>query len=377
MSRIHRTGAPSPIVPARASTGLEPPAPRPTVPDRPSRSGPVLRPRDGLPPPVSGSVASLGWQSSQPRSEYWLEQTLLKAPPAGNIPLDDVSGGPPALGVELPRLDPADDRHAVYAKLAQLPLARLLTSPGYRFYRSPSQFPAILEQVKTTGQVDTNPSILDIHTDGNGRVVSADLDSHHLRMAAFLEAGRRTLGEIPFDQLIIKVDGVQRGDKVWPMKTHGYALSDAQLARCTGRATSDTDGIGTVTIPNTPNYELGSRTTLGRFHQTLLHRTPPKLGMFFCDLNASPQDAVLLAKAFKAREGLDEVVLVPEPDLSETARAHLAQVTSAVLAEDGLNLYRDEPASLHAHFPDLDFHELVKLRLNLLYGTALEDIRSA
>lgn len=352
------------------------PAPRPTVPDRPSRSGPVLRPPEGLPPPAIAGV-SLGWESGRPRSEYWLERTLLKPALQSDVPLDDVSGGPPALGVELPRLADTDDRHAVYEKLARLPLERLLTAPGYRFYRSPSQFPAVLQQVESSGQVDTNPSILDIHTDGHGRVLNADLDSHHLRMAAFLEAGKRTLGELPFDQVLIKVDGIQRGDRVWPMKTHGYALSDAQLARCTGRATSTNDGIGTVTIPNTPNYELGSRTTLGRFHQTLLHRTPPKLGMFFCDLEAPPEAVLLLAKAFKAREGLDEVVLVPEPGLSASARARLATLTDAVLAEEGLNLYRDEPASLHAHFPDLDFHELVKLRLNLLYGTALEDIRSA
>jgi hypothetical protein len=329
------------------------------VPRRaPVENGPVLSPPPGA---ALAGVGPLGWDASAP-SDYWLDATLLKPPVRTEPPLDDVTQGPPRPGVELPLLLPSDGREAVYEKLKGLPLSRLLTSPGYRYYRYPSAFPEVLEQVRTDHRVDTRPSILDVHTDGRGQVLNVDLRSHHLRMAAFIEVGATTLGDLPFDQLLIKVDGLQRGDTYFPMRAHGYALPPEILARPEVNLTTG-DEPAEVELPNLQNWDLGSRTSLQRFHDTLLHRPQPKLGVVF----GSGATAVERALKLRAEHGLDEVVIAPDgaPD---------AALEGTVLATAGLNLYLDAPAPLRQAFPDQDYAKMVKLRLSLTYGTAADAI---
>jgi hypothetical protein len=333
-------------------------APTATVPLRAPReiSGPlpVLSP---APSEGAAPIGDLGWKA-QSAGDYWLDRAMLKPPPASNLALDDVRDGPLPIGVQLPEILPGDDRHAVYQKLGALPLERMLTSPGYRYYRRPSAFPEVLQQVRSGNRVDTRPSIIDVRTDGHGHVRSVDLDSHHLRLAAFLETGKKFLRDIPFDQLLIKIDGQQREDTLWPKKVHGYAVPPEILSRAPVQVV-DGDDPATVAIENLSNWDLGSRTSLARFHDTLLHRAPPKIAVLF-------GDSVERALQFKRERGLDEVVLAP------------AEVTPALQREvaktDGVNLYLDQPASLRETFPALDWPTLVKYRLNLIYGTPLDEI---
>ena len=308
------------------------------------------------------AVRSLGWTESA-APHFWMDQTLLKPPPKGNIALDDVDGGPLSPGVALPVIEAADDREAVFHKLAALPLGRMLVSPGYRYYRHPEDFTDVFRQVQTGNAVDTRPSILDVHTDGKGNVINVDLRSHHLRMAAFLESGTTTLGQLPFDQVLIKIDGQQRGDTYWPMKAHGYAVPPEVLQE-QGVKLVKSDDPAQVEISNMQNYDLGSRTTLERFHQTLLHREQPKIGVIF-----GGDDLVARALALKAEKGLDEVVIAPggKPD---------ATLLEQVRNTEGLNVYLDAPASLRDAFPQIDYPTLVKLRLNLLYGVDVHAIVS-
>lgn len=329
----------------------------PVAPERVAASkAPValtLSPSEGR--PVT-AASSLGWE---PKG-FWLDQTMLKPPPPMNLSLDDVEGGPPALGVELPVLLATDNRQQVFEKLKNVPLERMLVSPGYRYYRHPEQFPEVLAQVKANQRVDTRPSIIDVHTDGKGRVTNVDLRSHHLRMAAFLETGARTLGELPFDQVLIKVDGQQREDKVWLQKVHGYALPAEVLAKQGVHVVADQQDPATVEIDNLQNFELGSRTSLKRFHETLLHREQPKVGLL---LGGDVEAALRL----RDEKGLDEVVLAPVEPLSD---ALLEQVRQT----DGVNLYLDRPVSLRETFPDIDYATLVKYRLNLIYGVDMHGI---
>lgn len=355
-----------PVVVPKAATGAAcaptVTAPTPAAKQLPQLEAPpatgavVLAPPEGR--AVSGS-ASLGWGTKG----FWLDQTMLKPPFQTNLPLDDAFEGPLSMAdVGLPALSPDDDRETVYQKLANVPLERLLVSPGYRYYRHPEQFPDVLNQVKTNNRVDSRPSIMDVTTDGHGKVVSVDLRSHHLRMAAFLELGRGKLGDLPFDQVLIKVDGVQRGDKYWPMKAHGYAVP-AEVLRREGVKVVEGDDPATVELSNPPNWELGSRTTLKQFHQTLLHREQPKVGVVFGD------EAGLLARALalKQQHGLDEVVVAPNGTPSEA-------LIAAARSTEGVNLYLDQPASLREFFPQLDYPTLVKYRLNLLYGVDMHGI---
>lgn len=323
---------------------------------------PAAKPPLTLSAPEGKPVAQaggLGWQVDG----TWLDQTMMKPPFQTNLGMDDVEGGPPAPGVELPLLLPEDGREQVFAKLGELPLARLLVAPGYRYYRHPEAFPEVLAQVQANNRVDTRPSIIDIHTDGKGRVLSADLRSHHLRMAAFLESGRGKLSDLPFDQVLIKIDGVQRNDQVWKMRAHGYALPAEVIAKHGVHVVEDPVDPATVELDNLNNYELGSRTTMGRFHQTLLHREQPKVGVVFGD------GLELLDRAVKLREarGLDEVVLAPSGPVTEALR-------DAVRKTEGVNLYLDEPAPLRETFPQFDYATLVKYRMNLVYGVDMHGV---
>lgn len=332
---------------------------RPLSRKPPDSLGRAVTPEKGASPvlPVAGS---LGWETEG----TWLDQTMLKPPVQTNIPLDDVVGGPPSLGVKLPRLLPEDDRKQVFEKLREVPLERMLVAPGYRYYRHPEQFPEVLAQVKANKRVDTRPSIIDVHTDGDGNVVNVDLRSHHLRMAAFLETGATKLGDLPFDQVLIKIDGRQREDKVWQQKVHGYALPADILAKQGVHVVEDQQDPATVEIDNLQNWDLGSRTSMKRFYETLRHREQPRVGVVFGDAG----DA-LLERAVKLREekGLDEVVLAPNGTLDEALLEKVRQT-------DGLNLYLDRPASLRETFPNIDYATLVKYRLNLIYGVDMHGI---
>jgi hypothetical protein len=322
----------------------------------PATHPPVLAPSEGA--PVTGAGA-IGWSASG----SWLDQTMLKPPFTTDLPLDDVLEGPLPVGVSLPQLLPEDDRRAVYEKLRDVPLDRMLVSPGYRYYRFPSQLPDVLAQVREGRRVDTRPSIIDVHTDGHGHVLNVDLRSHHLRMAAFLETGAKKLGDLPFDQVLIKIDGMQRGDdRYFPMRAHGYAVPPEVLAREGAEVLTGDDTPATVEIPNLPNWELGSRTSLKQFHATLLHRTPPKVGMV-----SGEGDLIEKALALRAEHGLDEVVLLPTPPVDPA-------LLERVKRTDGVNLYLDQPASLRQTFPDNDYPELVKYRLNLIYGVGVDAI---
>lgn len=333
------------------------PAPVAAAPVAAKQIALTLSPSEGT--PITGTVPALGWTTKG----SWLDHTMLKAPFASNIPLDDVEGGPPSPGVELPVLVPEDGRQAIYEKLSRVPLERMLVSPGYRYYRHPEAFSEVLEQVRKNQRVDTRPSIIDVHTDGHGHVTNVDLRSHHLRMAAFLETGARTLGELPFDQVLIKIDGVQREDKVWPMKVHGYALPAHVLRQQGVHVVEGEPDPATVEIDNLQNWDLGSRTSMKRFHETLLHREQPRVGVVF----GEGPGLVARALALKREKGLDEVVIAPScrPDeaLLETVRR-----------TDGVNLYLDHPVSLREHFPDIDWATLVKYRMNLIYGIDMHGI---
>jgi hypothetical protein len=127
---------------------------------------------------------------------------------------------------------PADQRrHAleireeiIRAAIADFPIGQVISGPGHHDLRSPATVLVIADQLARNGRIDVaDPAVLNVKvtelSPDRYEIEAVECQDGNYRLAAYLLEGKRaTLGQLPADQIRVKVNGWTReGD----FKPHG------------------------------------------------------------------------------------------------------------------------------------------------------------
>lgn len=350
------------------------------LPGLPARADEILTSCD-----VSGSnpIAAIGeplaaaaaWPD--PRAS-WMDGLLLKPPPFRGIALDDLTAGPPPMRVAIGPITSSDDAATRYAKISPFPLADLVAGPGYRFYRQPEIFASVRASILgADGKCNAGSAIFNVHTDPAGNVQGVDLESHHVAIAACLDAGKATMGDLSAGTVTILVNGItaygtpqEQGVHAYPIALGNFGPTHRILAPASPPGAIWTDAART-------NFDMGSRNTMGRFHDTLVHRTAPKVGVAWLDYS-QPIDAELARiRSAIAAQSLDEVVIAPMMEggvLPPGNPALPADAVAKIQADPKLNLYVGDAFGWARQFGAENYAEMLRQQMCQVYGTGVGGI---
>jgi hypothetical protein len=324
---------------------------------------------------IGGPVAAaIAW--NDPRAS-WMDGLLLKPPPFRGIALDDLTNGPPPVRVAIPPMTPADDAATRYTKISAFPIADLVAGPGYRFYRQPEIFASVRASILgADGKCNAGSAIFNVHTDAAGNVQGVDLESHHVALAACLDAGKATMADLEPGTVTILVNGMtaygspqRQGVHAYPIALDNFGAGHEILAPASPPGAIWTDAART-------NFDMGSRNSMGRFHETLVHRTAPKIGVAWLDYSKPIDGPLATIRAAIAAQSLDQVVIAPMLEGGMPAENPVlpADAVAKIQADPTLNLYVGDAFGWARQFGAENYAEMLRQQMCQVYGTGVAGI---
>ncbi|MBS1983417.1 MAG: nicotinate-nicotinamide nucleotide adenylyltransferase [Bdellovibrionales bacterium] len=301
-------------------------------------------------------------------------QILLKNPKLYDEPLDNLGGVLPVIEDAFPPVNKTFSDSQRYTALRDFPLAQVVAAPGHKVLRKPEQIKGLRQYIESShgGDFISDKVLLNVITHADGRVKEVDLWNAHHRVVAYLDAGYKTLGDIPEKNIQILVNGHTSRQEMWGHYLPGASLNLKKIEGKYSTVPAQGDVTpGTVSVDGRlSNHELGSRANLEQIHKNTLKLPPKKVGVFFGTFDPVHEGHVEIAQLAKHELGLDEVLFIPndnplhEPDA--TSLEQRVQMLSARLDhEKGMNVYVAPSAKIIDRFGK----EAFLLQLEQEYGT--------
>ncbi len=332
----------------------------------------VLKHLDGSPFTLTSKFVILSGDQAKfksPHSDLSMAEQLLKKPVADltDLAASD-SGLAPSLMRKLAPLSESSTESERLAAIESVALADLTINPGHALVRSRA---AIIEMItsitmsKLKTPTDEKDMIkLNVITNGDGTIRSVDSWDGHHRLVALLasgSSGATRIGDLDPASVLILVNGVDTRGKE---REHRLPISGINVSMTERVQTTPSSKVGTIVYSGRiANFDLGSRTTLGKLKRNMLERKEePRIGVIA--IERAPISRVLLASLERIATEFDSLVLIP---VGSTAKVRqLNKLISQVQKSQRLNLYLGSLAEESKYF---SWQDVVLARLGQIYGT--------
>lgn len=245
----------------------------------------------------------------------FLSRKLCK-PPLLETSLSDLTDPPPLSTVRIQKNTHSQQR---FDLLKNFPISSMIAAPGHRVLNQPQQLEGLIQYIRQSngGDFRKDPILLNLITDSQDRVAFVDVWNAHHRLVAYLHAGYQTLGSLNPNNIEILVNGSRSNGEEWAHYLPIAGVDLNQLKNFSPLPLQGTPSIrsGSIKGPGKDsNFSLGSRTSMGKLHESSFTRFHSKIGVYFGHFDPLHEGHIQNAKQALKELGLSQVIFYPEKE---------------------------------------------------------------